>query len=236
MTIGVLPNPVGAGYFDGAPSIGNYHQTVKVDPNSAALPIGTVVELEGYAGPGTTNPPNVPLVQASSETADYLVLGVIVDGQRIGQATSIAGGSLAVVLTAGIAQVLCDATTTVGASLIQSASHTGTAAPGSATTAPLAVALQAVTINSGTALVWAYIAKGGIGGTAGPQGATGTQGYQGSTGAQGTQGNTGAQGATGTQGSQGAAGAQGTQGSNGAQGSTGTQGTQGPQGPQGIHG
>lgn len=237
MTIGVLPNPVGAGYFDGSPSIGNYHQSVKVDPNSAALPIGTVVELQGFAGPGTTNPPVVPTVQASSETADYLVLGVIQYGSNgIGTTTSIPGGSIAVICTAGICQVLCDATTTVGASLIQSASHTGTAAPGSATTAPLGVALQAVTINSGTALVWAYIAKGGIGGTAGPQGATGTQGYQGSTGAQGTQGATGSQGATGTQGAQGAAGAQGTQGATGAQGSTGTQGPQGPQGPQGVHG
>ena len=162
MTIGVLPNPLGAGYFDGAPSIGNYHQTVKVDTISAALPIGTVVELEAYAGPGTSNPPTVPVVQASSTTADSLVLGVITQGTVTSAVRTVAPGSAAVVCVLGICQVLCDATTTVGYPLIQSAATAGAAkctTSGAAPTAGqgLGVCLQAVTISSGTALVWAYV-------------------------------------------------------------------------------
>ena len=162
MTIGTLPNPLGAGFFDGAPSIGNYHQSVKVDPNSTALPRGTVVELEAYAGPGTNNPPTVPVVQASSTTADSLVLGVITQGPITSFATTVAPGSAAVVCVLGLCQVLCDATTTVGYPLIQSAATAGAAKCTSAGAAPtagqgLGVALQAVTITSGTALVWAYI-------------------------------------------------------------------------------
>ena len=162
MTIGVVPNPTGAGYFDGTPSIGNQHVSIELDVNSAALPIGTVVEIEAYAGPGTSNPPTLPRIQASSETPDSLVLGVLTGGKSTGLTTSIAGGSLGVVCVEGVCQVLCDATTTVGYPLIQSTSHTGTAMCTSAGAAPTAgqgigVALQAVTINSGTALVWAYI-------------------------------------------------------------------------------
>jgi hypothetical protein len=158
MTIGVLPNPLAAGYFDGAPSIGNYHQTVKVDTASAALPIGTLVELEAYAGPGTGNPPTVPVVQASSTTSDYLLLGVITQGTVTSAARTVAAGSAAVVCVMGLCQVLCDATTTVGGALIQSAATAGAAAPGTAAVGKtVGVAVQAVTISSGTALVWAYV-------------------------------------------------------------------------------
>ena len=164
MTIGVVPNPTGAGYYDGSPSIGNQHVSIELDVNSATLPIGTLVELEAYAGPGTGNPPTLPRIQASSETPDNLVLGVLTGGKSVGVSTSIAGGSLGVVCVEGICQVLCDATTTVGYPLIQSAAHTGTAVCTSAGAAPTAgqgigTCLQAVTISSGTALVWAYIHK-----------------------------------------------------------------------------
>jgi hypothetical protein len=162
MTIGVLINPTGAGYFDAAPSIGNQHVQVVVDVNSSALPKGTSVELEAYAGPGTGNPPTIPYVQASSATADSLGLGVIVGGETAANATSIAGGAVATVLTEGICQVLCDATTVAGYPLIQSAATSGALKCTSAGAAPTAgrgygVALQSVTISSGTALVWAYI-------------------------------------------------------------------------------
>ena len=159
MTIGVLPNPLGAGYFDAAPSIGNYHQTVKVDTASAALPIGTVVELEGYAGPGTGNPPTVPVVQASATTADNLLLGVVTQASVITSAAKTVGaGTGAVVCVMGICQVLCDATTAVGDALIQSAATAGAAKSGTHVIGQtIGVALQAVTISSGTALVWAYV-------------------------------------------------------------------------------
>lgn len=158
MTIGTLPNPLGAGYFDGAPSIGNYHQSVKVDTASAALPIGTVVELEGYAGPGTGNPPTVPVVQASATTADNLLLGVITQGTVTSAARTVAPGTAAVVCVMGICQVLCDATTAIGDALIQSAATAGAAKSGTHVIGQtIGVALQAVTISSGTALVWAYV-------------------------------------------------------------------------------
>lgn len=162
MSIGVLTNPLGAGYYDGAPSIGNYQQSVKIDPNSAALPIGTVVELEAYAGPGTTNPPTVPVVQASSITADSLVLGVLAGGTVTSAAKTVAPATAGSVCVLGLIQVLCDATTTAGFPLIQSAVTAGAAKCTTAGAAPaagqgLGVALQAVTITTGTALVWAYI-------------------------------------------------------------------------------
>lgn len=158
MTLGVLPNPLGAGYFDGAPSIGNLHQSVKVDPLSAALPIGTLVELEAYAGPGNNNPPTVPVVQASATTADNLLIGVITQGTVTSAARTVAPGSAAVICTMGICQVLCDATTAVGDALIQSAATAGAAKSGTHVIGQtVGVALQAVTISSGTALVWAYV-------------------------------------------------------------------------------
>lgn len=165
MTIGVLPNPTGAGFYDGAPSVGNQHVSIEVVTGSAALPKGTLVEIEPYAGPGTGNPPTVPTVQASSTTPDALTIGVITGGQTSGLTTSIAAGSIAVVTVEGICQVLCDANnTTAGYPLIPSTTTAGSAKCTSAGAAPTAglgigVCLQTVTISSGTALVWAYIHK-----------------------------------------------------------------------------
>ena len=164
MTIGVLPNPTGAGFYDGGPSVGNQHVSIEVDV-ATSLPLGTLVEIEAYAGPGTGNPPTLPKVQASSLTPDALLVGVITGGKSVGLTTAIGPGAIAVVAVEGICQVLCDANnTTAGYPLIQSTTTAGTAKCTSAGAAPTAglgigVCLQTVTISSGTALVWAYIHK-----------------------------------------------------------------------------
>lgn len=160
--IGVLPNPTGAGYYDSV-SYGNQHMQFKIDSTVSAptgVPMGTVMEIESYSGPGTGNPPTVALVQPSSTTADNKLLGVLTGGQETGVNTTVAPGNLATVCVFGLCQVLCDATTTAGQNLIQSAATAGAAkTTGSAVTAGqgLGVCLQAVTISSGTALVWALV-------------------------------------------------------------------------------
>lgn len=138
---------------------------IEVDPTlTANLPMGTLVELESYTasitGDGVYVPPAVPVVQPSATTADFLLLGVVLGGSSRGSA-AIPGG-IAQVCVDGICQVLCDNTTTVGHPLVQSTSIAG-AAHDNSTTAVLGktigTALQAVTISSGTALVWSYIHK-----------------------------------------------------------------------------
>jgi hypothetical protein len=167
-TIGVLTAPLGAPDVGiDAFSNGNYHQSFKVDPALGSnVPVGTVVEVENYAGPGTGVVPTVPLVQPSSTTADIKLVGVVTQGfsNYSNNTNSIPPGGIAVVCFRGIAQVLCDATTTAGQALIQSAATAGAAktiAQASLTASNLGqclgVALQAVTISSGTALVWAMI-------------------------------------------------------------------------------
>jgi hypothetical protein len=164
MTIGVLPNPTGAGFYDGGPSVGNQHISVEVD-TATSLPLGTLVEIEPYAGPGTGNPPTLPKVQASGTSNDNYVVGVLTGGKSVGLTTAIGPGAVGVVAVEGICQVLCDANnTTAGYPLIQSTTTAGTAKCTSAGAAPTAglgigVCLQSVTISSGTALVWAYIHK-----------------------------------------------------------------------------
>jgi hypothetical protein len=159
-----LTNPAGAGYFD-AVTEGGLSLDFQIDSAvSGASPIGTVVELENYAGPGTSNPPTVPLVKPSSTTADSRVLGVITGGQspNSNSGGSVPAGKVANVRVLGLAQVLCDATTTAGQPLIQSAATAGCAkTTGSAVTAGqgIGICLQSVTISSGTALVWALIQK-----------------------------------------------------------------------------
>lgn len=162
MVLGLLPNPTGAGYFDTV-SYGNQHMQFPIDPAVSAangVPMGTVMEIENYTGPGTSNPPTTALVQPSSTTADNKLLGVLTGGQQTGVSLTVAVGKLATICVFGLVQVLCDATTTAGQNLIQSAATAGAAkTTGSAVTAGqgLGVALQAVTISSGTSLVWALI-------------------------------------------------------------------------------
>lgn len=157
-------NPTGAGYFN-LPVIGGLIIDIEIDSSvSGNSPIGTLVELKGYSGPGTGARATPPTVIPSSTTGDKLCLGVIVGGETVndGNGTTIAPGSVAQVLISGVAQVLCDATTVVGTSLIQSAATAGCAKDGTGTLVVgtvIGTALQAVTISSGTALVWALIAK-----------------------------------------------------------------------------
>ena len=159
-----LTNPKGAGYFNAAIE-GGYTLDFEIDSAvSGNSPVGTLVEIESYAGPGTSNPPTVPLVKPSSTTADSLCVGVITGGQspNSNSGGSIPPGKIANVKVVGVAQVLCDATTTAGQPLIQSAATAGCAkTTGSAVTngQGIGICLQSVTISSGTALVWAYICK-----------------------------------------------------------------------------
>jgi hypothetical protein len=164
MTIGVLPNPTGAGYYN-AVSYGNYHSEFEIlSTVSGNTPVGTLMEVvTPYTGPGTSNPPTLVNIQPSSTTADNKLLGPVVGGSTgrlANAATSIPPGSTATILRLGIAQILCDATTTAGSLLIQSAATAGAAKTASGVLGQtIGTALQAVTISSGTALVWADICK-----------------------------------------------------------------------------
>lgn len=162
----LITNPKGAGYFDVALN-GHHDEEFVIDPAvSGSVPIGTLLEIEGFAGPGTTNPPVVPLVQPSATTADFLIIGILVGGETAaiggtGTPTAIPPGNVGVVRRVGLARVLCDATTAVGNVLVQSTTIAGAAHPtGTAVLGKtIGVALQAVTISSGTALVYALIEK-----------------------------------------------------------------------------
>jgi hypothetical protein len=165
MVLGLLPNPTGAGYFD-VGNYGNYHnQFVILSTVSGNSSVGTLMEIvTPYTGPGTGATPTVVNIQPSSTTADYKLVGVLAGsntGRVANAATSIAPGALATVIRAGIGQILCDATTTAGNPLIQSAATAGAAKTNSTPVAgqTIGTALQAVTISSGTALVWADIWK-----------------------------------------------------------------------------
>lgn len=201
----VATNPTGAGYFNLVQNGALILDVEIASTVSGNSPLGTVVEIEGYTGPGTGARSTPPTVQPSSTTGDNLVLGVIVGGQTNpdGGGTAIPPGGVAQVMVMGVAQVLCDATTVAGEYLVQSGATAGCAkTTGSPSTRAVGVCLQAVTISSGTALVWALVDPGSSSsplgsGTQGAQGAQGTQGHQGFQGTQGTQGNQGAQGAQG---------------------------------------
>jgi hypothetical protein len=140
-----------------------------IDPAlTAAILVGMLVEFEATtivpAGDGAYTP---VYVQPSSTTADALIAGVMIGSPSVGTASaipnSIAGGAsqVAMVLSYGVTQVLCDNTTTVGHTLIASTGTAGIAHDAGASTGTAArtigTALQAVTISSGTALVWAKI-------------------------------------------------------------------------------
>lgn len=166
MTIGVLDNPLGAGYFNFA----NYGQvrqqfTMNTAATGGPFALGTLVEfLTPYTGPGTTATPAVVNVTPSSITADTKLAGVLDNplgtGEVANAAATVAAGKLCTVLRAGPGQILCDATTTAGGTLIQSAATAGAAKTGTAVVNQnIGTALQAVTISSGTALVWADIWK-----------------------------------------------------------------------------
>jgi hypothetical protein len=165
MVLGLLPNPTGAGYFD-SESYGAYKQQyIILSTVSGNSPLGTLMEfVSPYTGPGTSATPTLVNVQPSSTTADYKLVGPVVGGANnlvANGATSVPPGKLATILRAGVGQILCDATTTAGNPLIQSAATSGAAKTNATPVAgqTIGVALQAVTISSGTALVWADIWK-----------------------------------------------------------------------------
>ena len=160
--VNLLPNPTGAGYFSVA-SYGGTDIVVEIDSTvSGNTPLGTLVEvLTPYTGPGTAAKATPVTVQPSSTTADNLLLGVVVGGGNQDSATAgVAPGQPAIVKAIGLAQVLMDATSVAGQAVIQSAATAGAAKCDSS--APtngqgIGTALQAVTISSGTALVWCLL-------------------------------------------------------------------------------
>lgn len=163
-TTGLLVNPKGAGYFNFVPDNGSLFTSIEVDPEvESALPLGTLVEIETYAGPGSSNPPTVPKCQPSSTTADFYLLGVVVGGQSAysNSGGAVPPGDIALVMVKGLCQVLFAATTTAGEVVVQS---TGTAGCGASTATAvlgktIGTCLQSVTISSGTGLAWCYISK-----------------------------------------------------------------------------
>ncbi len=161
-------NPTGAGFFN-AFANGALRQQFVVDPDvDGSLPIGTVVEIETYDGPGNNERTEVPQIQPSSTDDSTSVIGVVSLGSDLSGAAVIPPGAVATVTCVGVTQVLCDATTVAGDALVQSPTTPGAAQTSSApTTRAFGVALQSVDIESGTALVWAYIAPGGSGGGGG---------------------------------------------------------------------
>ena len=141
---------------------------------SVAIAPGMVMAFT-TAGVGTTPGPTgdagstaytVAMVdQAPTTTGVYLAgvcLGVGAPGQTSPVPNTIIGLNLiAMCAQDGICQVLCDSTTTIGHTLIPSTTVAGaahdTAGTGFTVGSTIGVALQAVTISSGTALVWANI-------------------------------------------------------------------------------
>jgi len=158
----LITNPLGAGYFDLVQNGGSI-MDIKIDLTVVGnSPIGTLVEIMPYAGPGAGAKTTAPTVIPAAIVSDNMVLGVIIGGQTVnkGSGTTIAPGSVAQVLIAGIAQVLVDQTTTVGSPLVQSTVVAGTARNGvGALGKVIGVSLQAVTFVATPLLCWSLIAK-----------------------------------------------------------------------------
>lgn len=165
-----LANPLGAGFFNFIET-GAQLQTYEIDPDvSGDLPLGTVMEIEDYSGPGLLNPPLAPLIQPSSTSQDDNVIGVLVGGLDYASNTiaKVPPRGVAQVLTSGICQVLCDASTTAGQPMVASPITPGCAeSTATPTKRTIGLCLQSVEISSGTALVWAYIGPGTQGGSGG---------------------------------------------------------------------
>jgi hypothetical protein len=159
--VNLLPNPTGAGYFNATTYGGPGDISVPIlSTVSGNTPLGTLMEVVSpYTGPGTAAKAVPANVQPSSTTADNLLIGVCVGGGNQDSATAgVPPGQTALIKSFGLAQILCDATTTAGNALIQSAATAGAAKNGTAVTnQTVGTALQAVTIASGVKLVWALL-------------------------------------------------------------------------------
>ena len=149
-------NPRGAGY-------GNYITNGAVLQQYVAyqdLPIGALVEIAAYNGPGDTSPPSVPYVALGSIAADGMTIGVVVAGDITGSQTVKAGG-VAVVLVRGIAQVLCDSTVTYAQFLENSNDNYGCGQSTAFPTFPVAgMVLESVTVDAGPLPAWCFINPG----------------------------------------------------------------------------
>ena len=157
----LLPNPTGAGYYN-LPSIGGLEVEIEVDASQATpLPVGSLVQLKPYSGPGTNPRSTPPTIIASATTADFELLGIVTGGGNSEDANgvvSVAAGQVAKVAVIGsVVQALFDANnTTVGHLAVQSTTTAGACTDSATATVgkTVGVILQAVTIGSGTALVW----------------------------------------------------------------------------------
>jgi hypothetical protein len=154
-------NPLGAN--NQQPTYDNRFTVFELDPGvEDPVPVGTLMQIENYTWPtspgdGQFTPAYVEPSAAASP--GYRLVGVCIGGSSPGSAAQPGGACM--VLTEGLTQILCDASTTAGDPLEQSAATAGAAKTESTVTAGtgIGVALEAVTISSGTALVPAYIHK-----------------------------------------------------------------------------
>lgn len=135
------------------PGTGGFVMQMEYDSSqSGNLVDGTVVAIEA----NNSGPPF--LIKKVTTTPDFLMWGVVVDAPTGGYAP----GASVSVLVEGVAQVLFDANnTTQGHLAIQSSTTAGTCTDSATATVgkTLGTILQAVTIASGTALVWVAVHK-----------------------------------------------------------------------------
>jgi hypothetical protein len=135
------------------PGTGSFQMQMEYDPaQSGNLNNGNVVAIEA----NNVGPPF--LIKKVTTTPDFLMWGVVVDAPTGGYTP----GSSCSILVHGVVQVLFDANnTTQGHLAIQSSTTAGTCTDSATATVgkTLGTILQAVTISSGTALVWVAVGK-----------------------------------------------------------------------------
>jgi hypothetical protein len=147
---------------------------------STVAPLGSVMSVT-TAGVGTNPGPGgdcgtsaaytVPLVDLSSTTASLnpYCVGVLIGTGSFGTVTPVAPSTvsspafMAMCATRGMVQVLCTNTTTIGHTVNISTGTSGAASDSGGTTwtvgSTIGTAMQAVTISSGTALVWVKLSS-----------------------------------------------------------------------------
>jgi hypothetical protein len=151
MPVNQLVNTLGqSGETNGT---GSFQMVMEYDSaQSGNLLTGNVVAIEA----NNVGPPF--LIKKTTTTPDFLMWGVVVDAPTGGYTP----GSAVSVLIEGVVQVLFDANnTTQGHLALQSSTTAGTCTDSATATLgkTLGTILQAVTISSGTALVWVAVHK-----------------------------------------------------------------------------
>ena len=154
MPVGQITNPLAE---EGENASNGSLEETYVNGDSVALAVGQLVEfIVPFTGAGTTLQ-----VKRSSTTPDFLLAGVVTGGSAPGQPAAVGGP--VTVLVKGKAQIICDDTgggVTAGDNLQQSTTTAGQAKTTTTTATvgkTIGVALQTVTIASGSALVYAAI-------------------------------------------------------------------------------